>query len=339
MALDLDDVVSPAAIASALDRSQAIGGLSEADETSVGRLFTGLRGIMLGIKFTDRMNAKLRVDFDRSAVALTGIAKPLIIEALSSAGALLPEFREWTEVVEGNSASITGVLSPEGARQLISLLAIDASAFQPQVPDAGAGEKPAPDTPPATDDPATEPPDPAVRTPSFEETVVRRETKRYVQRINQLVDDIKSGRKDSSVQNYVMYLDRYARKIDRMPATRVDPDITKLGKQIAENMNAMVSAFHDGAQRAQSRQNEVTPDVRVRAGGIPYRSVTTAYGRYYRYAPFGWAEVDTGATNRQREQITSQELQYATEQADKLMQQIEQSVTEMNQLYQQKFGE
>ena len=49
---------------------------------------------------------------------------------LANAGALLPEFRNWSGMVEGTHASIHGALTQEGTHQLISLLVIDTSLLQ-----------------------------------------------------------------------------------------------------------------------------------------------------------------------------------------------------------------
>ena len=115
-------------------------------------------------------------------------------------------------------------MTPEGVRQISSLLAIDASIIHPDKGSAPV-EQPPSERPSTATTPSTR------AESSFNEMIIQRETLKYVDSINQLVNDLKTGRNDDSASSFAMYLDRYARKIDCMFVHYVDPDISGLGKK------------------------------------------------------------------------------------------------------------
>ena len=337
LALDLFDVIGRQSIREALGRS-SVPGIDDQRAEQLASTISTMLDIRLEVRFTDVLAGRIVVDFKQDKTGLEGIAKPLLLQSLENAGALLPEFRDWREEIDDHQIAISGEMSPQGVRQIVSLLALDASVLQSEQAESPSIVASPPTRPATLPARSTTTATPATRTgPGFNQRIMQRETIRYVDSITQLVNDLQEGRSGSSVNSYAMYLDRYARKIDRMFVNYVEPDVAALGKQVASKMNSMVSEFHDARDRSARRQSQVVPDVTVRTGAIPYRGVSTPFGRYYRYAPFSWSQVNVGATVREKKEISSQEIDYANEKAQQYMSEINQLVSQMNKLIQKKY--
>jgi len=314
LAIDLADVASPDTIRSALKMSRAMRG-RDYDEAAFVKVLSGIQGITLGIRVTDKMTSRLKVDFAGDASALDQHARNLLVEVLGNSGAMLDEFRSWKPEIKGNELLLTGDLTEPGIRKLLSLISLDASML------AGESE------PKVAINPKTEP----------EETKKRiaANNARYVETIQQLVEDLKGGEKADSLEKYVMWIQNYARRIDRMPTFQIDPLLVKSGKQIADELDQIVKAVMEADARTRSRQQTFVPDAQVQTRLRLDSRITTPYGRFYRYYPEFTTRLNLKSTAEDYQKIYDEELARSKAESQSIASQIDSELESMRQRLQE----
>ncbi|NLE37435.1 MAG: hypothetical protein GX621_05355 [Pirellulaceae bacterium] len=266
MALDLSNVVGVAASQAFLTKSKTLAG-KNIDIDELTRLLTSVRGATLGVRILDKPHAKLRIDFGQDAAALTPVAKELILEILANQGATIDELADWNVDVKGNTIFLGGVFSTRGLRRVLSLA-------EPPLPPLES---------PATFRPS-EPASPG------ETQAVAQASAKHFKAVSQILDDVgprRRNRDDKTPGEYGMWLDRSARKIDKLPILNVDEDLLDYSGEVSHGLRNISNQYRGAGVKAGTASANTYYEV---WGGYGY-----GYG-YDRYNPRREARKQETAT-------------------------------------------
>jgi hypothetical protein len=209
-----------------LKRSETMQKVKNVDQGEVAEVLASIQGVALGVKATDKLYAKLRVDFGKSPALMEKFAKALLLEKLGDLGLMIDDFENWSSSVKGNTVYLGGELSPTGLRRILSLVE------PPSIP----AEKPVPTSniPSASElDPMALP------------------TQRYFKEVSSLVDDL-FKRENAKYAKQAGWYDKYARKISQLSMVNVDPDMMDYGMSVSMAFSSM--AYNLRKQSAEASQ-------------------------------------------------------------------------------------
>jgi len=208
LALDLKDVPKPNVVKEQLKESALVtkSGLS-ANELS--ELILGVQGIALYVDFSETVNTRMEVVFDKAVELRSQAARELVLSAFQRFQVEIPGMENWKTRIVGKSIELSGQLNEGGLRRLMSWIEIPQVATSEA---SGAGQE--------------QPKDPKAQA-----------SQTYYRSVDQLVADLKSATKSHS--NDAHWLERYAAKIDRLPILIVDKKLLKFGAQTAQTLRYM----------------------------------------------------------------------------------------------------
>ncbi|MEZ5950558.1 MAG: hypothetical protein R3C12_15345 [Planctomycetaceae bacterium] len=197
------------------------------------------------------------VDFSTPPNALGQDAKPLVLAALEKFGVYVDDIQNWSATYRSDAIELSGPLSEAGMRRIFSLLEMPSSNFSRLKEETPAGKA----------------------SPTKSQASVR-----YFQAISTLLDDMQHEFKTNrdARQSYApVYMERYARKIDRLPILNVDEELLAYGSSVAETL----------------RRNSVTTKTAGVEQGVQKSAV---YGNYeYVYDQYGYtSRVNSAATKQ-----------------------------------------
>jgi hypothetical protein len=312
VAVDLTDAIPRSAMEVAIGRSGVLGELSVNSAVIVDEMML-LQGFVFSIEMTDKMQGSLEMVFETAPNQLTTVAKPIMLELLAGAGAVLPEFKDWEAVSRPNRLTLRGDLSVAGLRRVLSLLSVESTGF---------------DQEPASVETV------AFRKPTFSpEQLKARATADYVKRVARLADAVIAGGRGNNLREQVLWTDRSAKAISRMSTRNVDYEAMHIGRQIAYEMFGIVSVYQEADGNARSRiASENPPPIQWHTEMIPYRTFVTPQGRFYRYRPFSYAQVVTEQNVIHSRRVITEELAKANQKAKEIIVRIESDVNRLNQI-------
>ncbi|MFV1965681.1 MAG: hypothetical protein ACC628_09685 [Pirellulaceae bacterium] len=268
MAMDLQDVVTPGPIRERLNSMRALEHHENVDLDALTQLLVSLRGVTLGITIGEKPFGKIKVDFGQDASIMSGFAKPLLLEILANRGATVDDFDAWTAKVVGNQISIEGFLSESGLRRITSLMDVPLSFAhahahaQKQQVDEGQQQQAA----------------------------TAQASKVYFDNVVSLFDDL-AGKKGTAkhINQYGVWFERYAEKVDRLPLLNVDSELLDYGQYIATQFRNASAAIKGIGMRGRVRQvNEVANLSTAQPGYSGYSYGGQRYGRYGAYGGYGF---------------------------------------------------
>jgi hypothetical protein len=281
VALDLADVAAEADIRQVLSElDNEILARANVDTTKLAELLTGIKGLMLGITFNERAFGKIKVDFERDASVLSGIAKPLFLAVLARQGMMIDEFVDWQVKVEGNRVTCGGYLTGSGLTRISSLVDLPTQAMYGlheaagarrddlhenrdlagtvrkivekvngrRPPSAGNGDSPAA----ATVRPGIPKEEAPRRDPKAE---MAESSRRYFQSIQHLRSNLRSRRPGAKTFGQIsVWYENYSRKIDRLPMLGVDDLMLDYGGFVGSQFRQAASAIRLNASRSRVGQ-------------------------------------------------------------------------------------
>ncbi len=266
-ALDMQDALPPDVIRAKLAASNVVSGAKgKVDLEKLVSLVTSLRGVTFEIAFKDQAHARFLIDFGQEAQPLATIGKPLLMEILRKQGAWIEDFDAWTPSVDKNRFVLVGTLSPTGLRKVLSLIDAPVATF------TSPGDAP---------------------TDSGGKSAMAYASHAYFQALKSILADIRKESKDSvTLGQNAAWLDRWARKIERMPILNVDQDLLDYSAFVVARLRGASDSLKgigiNSAYRSAGVQDTTTGWV---AGGFdPY------YGRYVSYG--GFFEENSGDSQR-----------------------------------------
>jgi hypothetical protein len=181
----------------------------------------------------------------------------------------MPEAKE-------KSLAIQGELTLSGLRRILSLIAIDAGAVDSSQALAAA-ESPAVAVPPA---PQGTSPGAAKQNPMAAASL------RYFRALDEYVQDSKRLNRADSLQQAVMWLENYARRIESLRTKNVDRDLIQFGNYVAQTFRSIVDQAYGVAQKAHEAAAGSRPS-EYRIGLLPTaRTVNWGGYRMREYAPY-----------------------------------------------------
>ena len=205
------------------------------DKDQAADALSGVEGVTLGIRFTDRAYGSLKVDFSRSIDVIAPIAKPMLLEILEHAGTSIEEFYDWEVEVAPQRFRISGELTDSGLKRILSFLEIDTSGV-----DAPAEGNDGESSPGEVDAYASQ---------------------QYFQAIEEHLRDLKRERGAKSYYTIGKWFEKYANRIDRLPTLQVDPDLVDYGFNTVNQLRDCVEAIKGVGIRSGARSSTVTSGV------------------------------------------------------------------------------
>src|SRR4029079_19551012 len=197
VAMDLGDLLTSRLVRDRLKHAESLAG-KQVDLDTLTRVFTSIKGVTMTVEATERLNGKIRLDLGESSAPIKDVARVLILEALERNGMLLDEMKDWRLLVEVNSVSLEGRMSPKSLRTLTDLI-----PFPIDTVDLKGAESKASDTSPGT-----------ASAPSTQDEKVTA-SKKYFQHISLRLTDLRAEVKDAKKAKFAqMMLDKAAAEID-----------------------------------------------------------------------------------------------------------------------------
>lgn len=305
LAIDLRDAFRLEHVRAAVSKSELLKDVPAEQATAI---LASLQGVKLGVLVTDRLVGRLQFDFAEDPAVLAKVAKPLMLQLVGKAGAMLDEFNTWEPVVDGHSLALKGDLTNDGMRRLFSVLAID----------AGAVDRDDANTAPSSSPAAAPAPEPAAKQPSIE----ARASLRYFKGLSEYVDDAQRIGRANSFDQAEFWIENYARKVEMLPTRNVDPELVQYGKYVAQSFRAIVAQANGVAQKVDALDSS-DPDITSYHIGLLPTARTVNYGGYFmrQYAPYGYADFDPAAGEQKRQQ-TQEEVYQAVQSAKMTISQL-----------------
>lgn len=250
-ALDLSDSVTVAPVREMLSQWEPLAGKT-ADQADLADVLASVRGVVIAVTVTDHRTATVRVDLGRPAALLKPYAKPLTEEILRNLSISLLDFDHWTAAVGEKTLTLNGELSEGDMLRLLSLVAAS--------PATQAVQEPAEETPRRSAD-----------------EITADASQRYFQSVKNHIDELRK-QLNKSRDNHVVWMERYARKIDDLPMKDVDKDLLVFGGNVSNSLRYQAQAGRMGALRAGVREAQpVYQNYSYGVGAVgPYGS----YGSY-----------------------------------------------------------
>ncbi len=256
MALDLDGVMSFERVGKYLKSHQKDLDEWRADLVKTTHLLSNIQGIRIGVRIGERQSGKIAVDLNTDAAPVASFAKPLLLQVLSDKGALIEDFQSWTVQTKGGEISLAGPLSDDGRRRLLSV--IDSPVSESSVakaPSVSPGEQPAMDA---------------------------KKSREYFRAVVGMANDLKENMKNAkNLASTHMYLDKYAKRIERMPILGVDEELLKYSAFVANTLRQATGSVKTMGIQSAVRETQAT-------GGGVYSAYNGYYGYGgYRYGAYG----------------------------------------------------
>ena len=231
LGLDTEDMFDPNRVAERLALSPSLKG-RERRIPALADLIVNMRGIRLDIAVDDRTTAEVTLNFRSDLAGLDEYVKPLLLEALGDLGASIEDLERGRVKVAGTDVRISADLSDDGLRRVISLFALPHPAEV-----KSAGEQPR-----------------VSRT-----AVDRRASERYVQQVGGILDDLeRMSQRGKDYGKTATWHDNFAKKIDNLPPTGVDPELLRWGASTSSKVRALAASLRGVAVDVDTQQQSVT---------------------------------------------------------------------------------
>ncbi len=236
VAFDLQDAIPPDVIRAKLAASATLNG-KKIGLNAAAKVLQHVRGLVFEVTVTDASVGRLRIHFNSDASVLAPVAKPLILEVLGGLGLMIADIRDWEAVTEPQRFTLSGPLSADGRKRVLSLIDHPTAALIAAQP-ASAASAPQ------------------------ESNQAAQATQQYLKSIISSTDDLREKDMKTWGQK-AQWLDNAARRIDRLPVLDVDPDMLAYGRYTTARMRDASAALKGigistAAQQAQVYQQYST---------------------------------------------------------------------------------
>jgi hypothetical protein len=243
-------------------------------EDQAAAVLGSIQGVRFGVLVGEQLRGSVKLDFAEDAGVLAPVAKPLMLSIIARAGGMLTEFNDWKATVEGKTLSLDGALTPEGMQRLFSVIAVDAAAVEPNSVAPATSASPSA-TPPAKASPS----------------LVAKASLMYFRAVSKYVEDSQRLNRANSIEQAVMWLDNYTRKIDALSTRNVDPELVQYGQYAAGVFQSAVNSVYSAEQTLNAQAAAQQSNVTYRVGLLPTARTVNYGGDYMReYAPYGFAQ-------------------------------------------------
>ena len=262
LAFDLSGLLAESEVAAKLADSEALTGAS-IDTKAAASVIAGIKGVRLEIKFEEAAKARLRLSFSENPNSIESVSGLLVTEILTKRGAKVQDISSWAARQEKNDIVLEGKLSESGLRRVLSVLSGPVGPWaQPApyetTPENAAGEI----------------------SRSFFQSVTGYLDDLFVDNVNQ----------PQSLYQVEVWVERYARKIEDLDTSGVDPDVLTFANDVVIRLREIGTTLQRAQQRSDLRESTMWDSGRNR------------YGRYGTYGFF-----EKGYITRDRHLIQADE--------------------------------
>jgi hypothetical protein len=242
VAFDLEDAVPPELIRMKLAGCATLAG-KNIDMDAATKALSSIRGLVLEVAVTEGSFGRLMVHFNSDASILAPFAKPMILEVLGNLGAMIDDIKEWKVTTEPMKFTLNGTLSQEGRRRVLSLIDHPVAALIATNKSMSMSEQP-------------------------ESSKAAYATQRYFASITKIRDDLREKAKDAKTfGQHAMWLDNWARRIDRLPILDVDPEMLAYGRYTTQRMRDASAALKGIGINSAARGAQVYQQYSASGGG------------------------------------------------------------------------
>jgi len=287
MALDLADAVRPHKLQEGLRESPLTRG-KPAKQKEWAAIISGIQGVTFKVQLRDAARGTMQIDFASSPAVFGSDAKTLVLNVMDKYGVGLDDMQKWTAKITGNSIVLTGPLSGSGMRMVFSLLELPTSKFS------------------SLKDEST-----VVKVEDKKQTVIKA-SQAYYQSVSTLLDDLRkkfATNRDARRNMAPTYMERYGRRIDRLPILNVDEELLAYGASVSATL----------------RGSSVTTRKAGVSSGIRKSQI---YGNYqYNYDGYGYYSTRSSASARY--QVSREELGRARQARFKSWKEIEDATSQI----------
>ncbi|NOX55373.1 MAG: hypothetical protein GXP27_13235 [Planctomycetes bacterium] len=269
LALDLKDAVQPHRLEQALNKSQLVGD-DAAKKQKWAKIVSSIRGVTLSVQIGRTAQGTLRVDFSESTSPFGKDAKALVLGVLDEYGVGIDELQQWKTRLDGESIVMQGELSTPGMRRIFSLLELPTTNFTAadELPQESPGSS-----------------SPSSRTSEDKEKAVVEASQTYFKSVSTLLNDLQEEfrtNRDARRSLSAVFLERYAKRIDRLPILHVDEELLAYGMKVAETLRSTSIASRQAGVRAGVRKAQGAGYYGYRGYGYSYGArYGTSYNDYY----------------------------------------------------------
>ena len=301
LALDLSECVTVPAARAFLAAQEPLKN-KIAEQADLAEVLASVKGMTLTVRFAERREGTLRVDFGKPAAGLKPYAKDLLPAILDEVGASLDDFDDWTVSVDGTSVTWTGEIPSAGLRKITSLIA------------PGSGHR---DLSPEETSPSTAP---------SPETIKATTSQKYFRSVKSLIDELHKTL-DKTRDNHAVWFERYARKIDDLPIKDVDQDLLTFGGNVSNSFRYQAQAKRMAGVRSGVREAQPNYQTYSRYGSV---------GPYGTYGNYSWSR--TVRAEPERGQIRTEENATATQVRISEWKQIEDGMVQVRRVLTERYN-
>jgi hypothetical protein len=240
LAIDLTNAVSSIAVDRLL--AELPDKLTDAKRAKLASLLASAQFAVLSVTVDNDIRGEVRIELDSAAADLSPVLKSLVPASLQSLGMASEELQALSWTTKGNSLVGTGTLSAPEVRRILSVV-------QHATPSLAATAPPG--------DSSTETADRAVVIAS----------QRYLKSLRTILDDLRKITGD----NYALWFERGAGKLDDLPMKNVDPELLDYSEKVSNSLryqSQMLRAgnIRGGVVKAQTNAGNTYRN----AYGLPY---------------------------------------------------------------------
>lgn len=262
-ALDLADSVTAPPIRELLTKFEPLKGKT-ADQADIADILASVKGVVLTVQVTDKREGVIQVEFDKPTQLLQSVVKPLMEELLGALEISLADLQHWTATASGKSVTLKGEFSQADLRKIVSLFAASPGTHEVREPAA----------------------DSAAANPPNAETAKAEASLKYYRSVKGLLDDLRKTLDKTHRDNQLVWMERYARKIDDLPMLDVDKDLLTFGGNVSSSLRYQAQAARMAFVRGGVRMAQpVYQNYSYGAGAVG------PYGTYGGYSFSGTVQV------------------------------------------------
>jgi hypothetical protein len=228
LALDLKNAISPELARQWLSSLSGVAKMKTIDTEALGRAYASAKSAALTVEVGESIEGTLRIDFMLPIDYGKTVAKDVVIQLLEDCGASVNDISKWSTDAQGTSITLSGQMSKEGLRRILSL--VEPPVTTPETP-SGSAPLPAPTGPTSVPAP-----------PSTVEA-----SQSYFRAVTDLLDGLKHERSNSH-KGMSLWYDRYAKRIDALPLLGVDNELLDWGMTISKTLREMSAGVNYNAK-------------------------------------------------------------------------------------------
>jgi hypothetical protein len=285
VAFDLQDAVPPELIKQKLAASATLKG-KKIDLDAASKALSGIRGLVLEVAVTEGSFGRLMVHFNDDASILAPFAKPMILEVLGNLGAMIDDIAEWKVTTEPTKFTLNGTLSEGGRKRVLSLIDHPVAALVATNKGRSMSDSSRP-----------------------ESSKAAYATQTYFKSITKIRDDLREKAKNvKTFGQHALWLDNWARRIDRLPILNVDPEMLAYGRYTTQRMRDASAALKGIGISTAARSAQVYNQYSASGGAYGGYGYGGGYSYNVQYNNVGGQRRAIGAQERAAGATTAQQI-------------------------------